>query len=160
MSFTKRQFIEQSFDELGLAGYIFDLSAEQLQSALYKLDAMLAQWNSYGIRISYPLPSSPEVSDLDEETSVPDSANMAIIKNLATILAPSYGKSVSPELKSDARTSFDMLLSWASTIPKRQFMRNTPMGSGNKPWLWSYGSFLPGPYDYIEVGKDGLLELN
>ena len=88
MGWTKRQFIEQAFDEIGLASYAFDLGPEQMQSALRRLDTMLAAWNALGIRLAYPLPSSPQDSDLDEQTNVPDSSNEAIYTNLAIKLAP------------------------------------------------------------------------
>ena len=56
MGWTKRQFIEQAFEEIGLAAYVFDLTPEQLQSALRRLDAMMAGWNTNGIRIGWPMP--------------------------------------------------------------------------------------------------------
>ena len=40
MGWTKRQFVTQAFEEIGLASYVFDLTPEQLQSALRRLDAM------------------------------------------------------------------------------------------------------------------------
>ena len=51
MGWTKRQYIEQAFEEVGLAAYVFDLTPEQLQSALRKLDAMMAEWNAKGLRL-------------------------------------------------------------------------------------------------------------
>ena len=99
MGWTKRQFIEQAFDEIGLASYAFDLTPEQMQSALRRLDTMIAAWNALGIRLGYPLPSSPQDSDLDEQTNVPDRSNEAIYTNLAIKLAPSYGKQVMPDTK-------------------------------------------------------------
>ena len=87
MGWTKRQFVEQAFEEIGLATYTFDLSPEQMQSALRRLDAMVATWNGAGIRIGYPLPSSPQDSDLDTETNVPDMSNEAIYTNLAIKIA-------------------------------------------------------------------------
>ena len=75
MGYTKRQFISAAFEEIGLASYVFDLQPEQLESALRRLDAMMADWNAKGIRLGYPLPSSPQDSSLDEETLVPDSAS-------------------------------------------------------------------------------------
>lgn len=97
MGWTKRQFITQAFEEIGLAAYVFDLTTEQLQSALRRMDAMVAGWNSNGIRIGYPLPSSPQDSDIDVDTGVPDFANEAIYLGLAVRLAPSFGKTVAPE---------------------------------------------------------------
>jgi hypothetical protein len=54
MGYTKRQFISAAFEEIGLASYVFDLQPEQLQSALRRLDAMMADWNAKGIRLGYP----------------------------------------------------------------------------------------------------------
>ena len=103
MGYKKRQFISAAFEEIGLASYVFDLQPEQLDSALRRLDAMIADWNAKGIRLGYPLPSSPQDSDLDEETNVPDSAYEAIICSLAIRLAPSYGKQVMAETKTTAK---------------------------------------------------------
>ena len=77
MGWTKRQFVLQAFEEIGLASYVYDLTPEQLNSALFKLDAMMGTWNGKGIRIGYPTPGDPESSDLDAQTNVPDSANEA-----------------------------------------------------------------------------------
>jgi len=74
MGYSKRQFVTAAFEEIGLASYVFDLNPEQMESALRRLDAMMADWNAKGIRLGYPLPSSPQNSDLDEQTNVPDSA--------------------------------------------------------------------------------------
>ena len=48
MGWTKRQFVAQAFEEIGLASYVFDLTPEQLQSALRRLDTMMAAWNALG----------------------------------------------------------------------------------------------------------------
>ena len=74
MAYTKRDIVEQAFEEIGLASYVFDLQPQQLESALRRLDAMMATWNAKGIRLGYPLPSSPADSDLDQEVGVPDNA--------------------------------------------------------------------------------------
>ena len=42
MGWTKQQLVEQAFEEIGMANYVFDLQVEQLQSAMYQLDAMMA----------------------------------------------------------------------------------------------------------------------
>jgi hypothetical protein len=59
MSYTKRQFVDAAFEEIGLASYVFDLTTEELLPRLVRrLDAMMAQWNAKGIRLGYPLPTS------------------------------------------------------------------------------------------------------
>jgi hypothetical protein len=45
VAWTKREFVVQAFSEIGLASYVYDLQPEQLQTALNRLDSMLATWN-------------------------------------------------------------------------------------------------------------------
>ena len=105
MGWTKRQFIDAAFAEIGLSVYTFDMQPEQYQAALVRLDTMLAEWNARGIRIGYPLPVSPQQSDLDEQTGVPDMANEAILTNLAVRIAAGYGKQLMPQTLTTARTA-------------------------------------------------------
>lgn len=156
MSWTKRQFVEQAFEEIGAATYVFDLEPEQLQTALKRLDAMMATWNSEGIRVGYPIPSSPEDSDLDTETAVPDAANEAIYTNLAIKLAPTIGKTVPAETRMSARLAYQQLLA-RTTKPVEAQLHNLPMGQGNKPWR--NREYLPEPTDSLAVGDDALLDL-
>lgn len=160
MSYSKRQFVTAALEEMGLAAYVFDMQPEQLQSALRRLDAMMANWNGKGIRVSYPLPTSPQDSDLDEETDVPDSANQAIITNLAVTLAPSYGKMVMPETKAIAKDSYNTLLQRAAMPPQMQLPKTMPAGAGNKPWRVQGDPFIRPPSVPVDAGPDGQLDFN
>ena len=158
MSYTKRQFITGAFEEIGMAAYVFDLQSEDLQFGLRRLDAMMAQWNAAGVRLGYPLPSTPNSSDLDEVTGVPDSANEAIITNLAIKLAPSFGKTVSLETKATASTGYNTLLSRAVMPNEMQLPGTLPLGAGNKPWRENNGEFVTDPETSVDAGPDGILE--
>jgi hypothetical protein len=160
MGYSKRQFVSAAFEEIGLASYAFDLQPQQSESALRRLDAMLASWNALGIRLGYPLPSSPEFSDIDAESEVPDSANEAIITNLAVKLAPSYGKQVMPETKATARETYNTLISQAVLPMEQQLPVTMPAGAGNKPWRVYDNPFLRPPVDPILAGQDGQIEFN
>ena len=149
MAYTKRQFINAAFDELGLASYVFDLQPEALESALKKLDAMMAEWNGSGLRLSYPLPSNPDNSSLDENSTVPDFANSAVISNLAIRIAPSFGKVASDETKRVALSSLQVVYNRFSTPPERQFPNTLPVGAGNKPWVAGSDVFFPTPEDKL-----------
>ena len=133
MSWTKLQFIEAAFEEIGLASYNFDLNPGDLESALRRLDAMIAAWNAVGIRINYPLPSSPENSDLSSETGVPDFANQAIILKLAIQLAPGFGKTVSQDTKVGASDAYRALSIHFAQAPERQLPETMPFGA-----VWDY----------------------
>lgn len=159
MPYTKREFVVAALEEIGLATYVFDAQPEQLQSALTRLDAMMANWNGKGIRLAYPLPGSPGASSLDQNTSVPDSANEAVITNLAVRLAPSYGKTVSPDTKATARDAYNLILSHAAMPPEMQMPDTMPAGAGNKSFTL-YGTYLNPPVDPVLTGGDGVLEFD
>lgn len=158
MGYTKREFITAAFEEVGLASYIFDLQPEQVQSALRKLDAMMATWNAKGIRLGYPLVSSPDDSDLDDDSNVPDSANEAVIFNLGIRLAPSFGKSVAIETRINAKLAYDALLSIACFPVEMQLPSGMPAGAGNR--IFTDSKFLYGPDDAVQVGNDSLLDFD
>jgi hypothetical protein len=160
MGYTKQQFISAAFEEIGLASYVFDLQPEQQESALRRLDAMMADWNAKGIRLGYPLPSSPQDSTLSEETLVPDSAYEAIICSLAIRLAPSFGKTVMIETKTTAKQGYDILLQRATFPLEKQLPATTPAGAGNKPWRVYDNPFVRPPYFPVDAGPDGPLEYN
>jgi hypothetical protein len=159
MSWTKRQFVVQAFEEIGYASYSFDLQPEQLQAGLRRLEAMMSTWNGRGIRLGYPLSSNPDSAELDVNSNVPDSANEAIYTNLGIRIAPIVGKTVSAETKQAARAAYMELLS-RFTIPQQQQLPSTmPAGAGNKPWRQDT-PFLPGPAPELDAGSDGPIEFN
>ena len=129
---TKRQIIEQAFEEIGLASYVFDLTPDQLESALRRLDLMVASWQARNIQIGYPLPASPENSNIDEEIQTSLNNNEALVLNLAVRLAPAYGKSLSPDTKATAKLLYDQLLIEAAMPYEQQFVRTLPLGAGFK----------------------------
>lgn len=51
MAYTKRDIVAMAFEEIGLAGYVFDLQPQQLEGALRRLDSMMATWNGKGLRL-------------------------------------------------------------------------------------------------------------
>jgi len=160
MGWTKREIINQAFEEIGLAGYVFDLQPQQLEGALRRLDAMMATWNGKGIRLGYPLPSSPADSDLDQETGVPDNAIEAMVLNLAVRLAPGFGKTVSPDTKGNAKRAYNEIVANSAMPIEMQLGSQTiPSGAGNKGWRYYNNPFLREPQDPLTVGSDGILDL-
>lgn len=159
MSWTKRQFIEQAFEEIGMAQYVFDLTPEQLDSARRRLDAMIAGWNANGVRINYPLPNSPQDSDLDEQSGVPDFANEAIYLNLAVRLGPSVGKNIATETIISADMAYNNLANQvAFPTPERQMPQTMARGAGQKPWRTYNNPFVDPPNPGIDAGSDGRIE--
>lgn len=160
MGWTKRQLIDEAFAELAIASYVFDLDPEEQQTALRRLDTMMASWDGRGIHVGYALPSGPSGSDLDDESGIPDSAAETVYLNLAIRLAPGFGKLVKPETKKSARDGYDQLL-WASVYPQQQQLPHTmPRGAGNKTWRTTADPFFSVPdTDPLQITQGGDLDI-
>ena len=156
MSYTKRQLVEAAMAEIGLASYAFDLMPEQREQALRRLDSMMAEWNTRGLRLGYPVPDNPADSDIDVDSNVPDAAWEAVITNLAIRVAPSYGKVVSPETKTTARHALNTILSRAS-MPSQIKLPSMPSGAGNKTFD---APFTENPNTDLIAGPDATLDFN
>lgn len=156
MGWTKRQFLEAAYEEIGLAGYIFDLSAEQLQTAARKMDAMIASWNALGIRIGWPIASDPSAIDIDQATGVQDAANEAIYCSLAMRLAGSLGKTVSQETKLAAHNGYTALLTRTVNPIPVQMPGTMPAGQGNNRYIPGR-VFLDDPVQTLDTGLDGTI---
>lgn len=157
MGWLKRDLIKRAFGAIGLASSEFDVPAEQQIAALVTLDSMMAAWNADGIRLSYPIPSAAEGGSLDEDSKLPDRANLAVWANLAVLLASEIGRPVSVQLQAWATRGYAALLARAaaSSIPEMQMERGTLAGAGNKS---RSGVFLPDPTDTLDVGPDGEID--
>jgi hypothetical protein len=156
MGYTKREFIAAAYAEIGYANYQFDLQAEDLQLALRRLDAMMAEWNARGIRLGYPLPSSPSDSNLDDPTGVPDRANEAIILNLAPRLAPGVGKAIHAQTLASAKAALNTLLAVAA-MPAEMQLAALPRGAGAKSIDQPFSAPTTDP---LAVGPDSYLSLD
>lgn len=158
MSWTKRQLIVQAYSELGLADYVFDLSADQLADAMRKMNSMMATWNAKGIRLGYPMPTSASGGDLDDDSAIPDSANEAVYQNLAIRIAVGIGRVAPNDLKTSAKEAYSALLNLHSVPMKRHLTADLPLGAGNKPWRQSDNQYIRETAEEILAGGDGPIE--
>lgn len=162
MSWTKRQLIEEGYSELGLRPGVFSITAEMMETGLNRLDSMMAFLNSAkGIRVGYPLPGTPEDSDPDQDSNLPDVAFQPVVAALAVRIAPTIGKTPSDQTKIAAHTGIIMLTSWCASqnIPSMQPTKTTPRGAGNKPYRRGVGGEYYRPADKLDVGADGSLDV-
>jgi len=142
MGWTKLQFINRAYEEIGLANNVFDLESEDFSSALVRLDSMMAEWDVRGIRVGYPLTASPDDSSTATEFDVPLYATSAIIYNLALLLSAKEGKTVSPATKKAAKDGLDNLYLQCVPVPQQQQPRRMPLGAGNRRWSGHRGRFF------------------
>lgn len=140
MSWTKRALISEAFSELGLAGSEFDLSPEEQQTALRRLDSMIAAWEEDGIRLGYLLPTSPQDSDPDDDSGIPDTAAETVYLQLAIRLSPGYGKALNAVTRKTAVEGYARLLRRASVVPPMS-RPSMPAGAGNR--RYGRSPFLP-----------------
>lgn len=160
MSYTKRHFVEAAFEEAGLASYIFSLTPSQLQTALRRLDGMMATWDGRGIRIGWPLTTDPDNSDLDTETFAPASSQEAIYLNLAPRLAPIFGKTLSNDTQKNARQAYNELLARHTQPPSKNLPTSLARGAGNKPWRYTRNNFISPPDPTLDTAFDGKIDLD
>jgi len=145
MGWTKRQYIVEAYTELGLSDYAVNLTPEELQTALRRLDSMMAEWEADGIRCAYPMAGTPGASNIDTVTECPEAANTAITTNLARQLSAGYGKTVSQETVAASKKSKASLRKLLSVIPEMQFPSTLPRGAGQKAWRAPASPFFPAP---------------
>ncbi len=152
MAWTKLDVIKEAYAEIGKSDYDFDLSPDALQSGLRRLDAMMASWGgSFGIRIGYS--GGDGFGEIGVDTAVPDWAYDALYLNLAIRLAPSFGKTVSPETRTNAKMAFDGVM--ARTVP----VATRNIGGGYAGSGGYRRSNLPQPAEPLTSGRDGFIIL-
>lgn len=155
MSWRKRDLVEAAFEEVGLAAYSFELQPEQLQSALRRMDAMVAEWVERGLQIGYNA-----TGDIDADSGIALSANAAVYLQLALRISPSLGKIPAPETKAAASAAMDTLYIAAAQPLQRQQPGDMPRGEGQKPWRSIYTPFMPAPTDQsVVAAKTDALDL-
>lgn len=159
MAYTKRYFVTQAFEKIGMAEYSFDLQPEQLQSMLRTLDGMMSMWDGIGIRVGYPIPNAPDQTSLTEEFNPPYNAVEAIYLNLAVRGAPDYGKTLSQDVKLAAKNGYDALIQSASLPVPMVYPNTLPSGAGNKPWRNYDSPFIQTPREPVLSGSDGFVDL-
>jgi hypothetical protein len=153
---TKGELVDSAYTEIGLAGYIVDISPEEQQTALRRLERMMAMWDARGIRIGYNLAGMN--ATLNDLTGAPDWSEDPIITNLALRLAPTLGKQVSIDTRKAAREGYTTLCMGNYEIPNMQMPRHMPIGLGNRRNTKNQQFFAP--VDRVTTTHDGILEPN
>lgn len=161
MSWTKRQLIEGAFGELALASYDYDLSPEEMDAGLRRLDTMMATWLGLGIQIGYALATNPDDSDLDQDSGIPIYAVEAVYMSLATKIAAGKGKALPPSTLKNTKAAYDaLILNVAkSQVQEQQLAAGTPLGQGRKPWR-NINPYVKTPDTKpLRYGDDGGLDM-
>ena len=142
MTWTKREILNGAFAEIGMAEYIFDLQPEDLQDALNRLDAFIAQWEGEGIVTGYTVVDDPATISIDGDSGISSTLVLPVIHNLAVQIAPSYGKIPTPATAAMARKGYSAALRTVAVPAKNANITVTPAGSGQQRNYSHYDDYL------------------
>jgi len=132
---TKGKIVEQAFVEIALNGWEYDITPEEKDIALTRLDALMAELASTGVSLGYNAPVAIGSGSLNDAAGVPDGAFMGIATLLAHRLCSSMGKALSRESRETLAQAKRAVYACATTlVPQRRLASGTPVGAGNKPF--------------------------
>ena len=140
MPWTKRQLVEAAFEEVGLAPHTFELQPERLEFALRRMDAMVAEWTTTGLRIGYNA-----AGGLNDDSGVSAQNVNVVFLHLALRISPSLGKTVSADTRSSATAAMNALYIAAAQPVQRQQPPDMLRGEGQRPWRGTGYTFMPPP---------------
>lgn len=148
---TKRAIVEEAYAELALASWVWDLTPEEIQWAVNRLDMLVSLWAAKGINIGYALSDGPN-SDPEMDSGVFAYAIAPLVMNLARSIATGKGKQLTQiaETLRSAKEGYDFLCSIAAQPGTLQKPYYLPVGAGAKPWRYYWGPFI---YDRQQQDK-------
>lgn len=134
-STTKRQLVEQMFTEVSLNGWEYDLTPDEKDIALTRLDMLMWELRGRDIDVGYNFPQSIGQGDLDDVLGCPDQAFFGLAVLGAERLCPTMGKTMSKESRIALNSALKAVRSAAvQLVGSVSLAPGTPIGSGNKPW--------------------------
>lgn len=138
-STTKRMLVEQMFNECSLNGWEYDITAEEKDVALTRLDALMWELRGRGLDLNYNFPAGIGQGSLNDDLGCPDQAFFGLSILGALRLCPTMGKKLSGESRQAMNDAMKAVRSAAAVlVPSMSLAPGTPLGSGNKPWSTRY----------------------
>ncbi len=134
---TKRLVINMAYDEVRMAVPEFQVNPNELNTALLKLDILMAEWAVSGIYLGYNQPTIPGDGDLDDAIGIPNATLHSVALYLALRISPAFGKSLSKETSGALVQAMSNLRAMSARIPNMRYPRTTPLGQGNRWWLFN-----------------------
>jgi len=130
---TKRQLIEQMFVECGLNGWEYDITPEEKDRALIRLDALMAELQGRGLALGYNAPADIGGGDLDDDLGCSQQAFYGLAVLGAERLCPSMGKTQSKESRIALHNAMKAVRSAAAVlVPATTLPIGTQLGSGRR----------------------------
>lgn len=137
-STSKGGLVSYAYDEATLAGYEFDITDQEIATALQRLDALMAELAISGMDVGYNAPPSMGGSTMGDPSGVPDLAFQFVGLELAFRLFPTLGKQMAPTSMAAHARSRVAIRAWCARIPERPLPGGIPIGAGaNRYRRWS-----------------------
>ena len=123
--------VQSAAEEIGASSIVNPLAPESSNASFKRLLQMLNRWIAKDIVLSdtFVLPVV-----LADEMNNDASTDQAIIDNLALQIAPLLRKVVTPDLKVNAKDSYDDLLISHVARPEQPYPSVLTVGAGRKSW--------------------------
>lgn len=137
----KRALVLDAFAEVALAGYTFDLTPDELQTGLQRLEQMAGDWVIIGLSFGYNLKGMPG-ADLDDDAFLGLTDEHAapylslIVSNLAKALAGGFGKQCAPSTIETARRTYRNFLAVHASVQPPAATLDTGVVSSTQRRHW------------------------
>lgn len=141
---TKRQLVEQAYNECMINGWELDITPEEKAMALTRLDMLMNELAGRGLSLNYNFPTAIGGSNLNDTLGCDDQAFYGLAVLLAERLAPTTGKTQSLASRQALDAAMKAVRAMAQQlVPTVHYGNGTAWGSGNKPWSQRYPFVAP-----------------
>lgn len=150
---TAGEIIERAFKRILVGGADAAPEPDEYADALEDLNSMMLSFEANGIRLGYTV-----VDNVSDDVTIPSSAILAVVSNLAVNIAPDYGVAVSPILADQANTGMKTLRKIALPRIATSYPDTLPMGSGNMEYGgWEDEFFASGVFALLSLAGNSLI---
>lgn len=132
----KRDLVQLAYEECGQADYSYTIQTDEYDSALRRLNVLMAEWAGVGIDLGYNFPDYGNGSP-EDESGIPIEASQVVGLHLAARIAPTMGKTLSGETRAQMAVSLANLRAMYLTAPSMSLSRQTVRGAGNRWGTWN-----------------------
>ena len=139
---TKLDIAEGAFQTAALSGLVMKPEPEDYARALSELERMVRSWEPQ-LKIGYSLSPSTINVDGTVDAMIADTAEEAVVMNLAMRILRNYAKEATPQLRADALAAKKRLYPMKPVTRKQNPLQ--PRGAGGNPYLQDtfYGAYKP-----------------
>lgn len=130
---TKRQLVQQAFSECAINGWEYDVTPEEKDLALTRLDALMHELKALGLDLSYNFPTAIGSGSLNDQLGCPDGAFSGLGLMLAFRFAPTTRKAMSVESRLARQEAMRAIRACAAySPPSVSLAGGTPLGAGHR----------------------------